>query len=166
MEAERVMEHPETLVFVEEEDAEELIAPPPRYSLSLANSIKQKSPLKTSKKLVPKKHSSLKSTPKQERAEEVLANVADGFPSFVKRMLPSNVTHGFWLILPKKFCNSHLPMHDATITLVNEWGKEYEANYLVERQGLSAGWRGFSLAHRLLKGDLLVFHLIKPRTLK
>ncbi|THG07852.1 hypothetical protein TEA_014256 [Camellia sinensis var. sinensis] len=33
-----------------------------------------------------------------ERTEEVLANVADGFPSFVKCMLPSNVTHGFWLV--------------------------------------------------------------------
>ena len=36
-----------------------------------------------------------------ERAEEVLANVADGFPSFFKCMLPSNVTHGFWLVNPK-----------------------------------------------------------------
>lgn len=35
-----------------------------------------------------------------ERAEEVLANVADGFPGFVKCMLPSNVTHGFWLVSP------------------------------------------------------------------
>ncbi|GMP48397.1 hypothetical protein CsSME_00015764 [Camellia sinensis var. sinensis] len=101
-----------------------------------------------------------------ERAEEVLANVADGFPSFVKCMLPSNVTHGFWLILPKKFCNLHLPMHDTTVILADECGKEYEANYLVERHGLSAGWRAFSLAHRLLKGDRLVFHLIKPCTLK
>ncbi|XP_028083697.1 uncharacterized protein LOC114284938 [Camellia sinensis] len=54
-----------------------------------------------------------------ERTEEVLANVADGFPSFVKCMLPSNVTHGFWLILPKKFCNLHLPMHDTTSLAVN-----------------------------------------------
>ncbi|GMP48396.1 hypothetical protein CsSME_00015764 [Camellia sinensis var. sinensis] len=38
-----------------------------------------------------------------ERAEEVLANVADGFPSFVKCMLPSNVTHGFWLVSPNYF---------------------------------------------------------------
>ncbi|CAL5329243.1 unnamed protein product [Camellia sinensis] len=101
-----------------------------------------------------------------ERADEVLENVADEYPSFIKCMLPSNVTHGFWLILPKKFCNLHLPMHDTTVILVDECGKEYEANFLVERHGLSGGWRGFSLAHRLLKGDILVFHLIKPCTLK
>ncbi|PSS19195.1 B3 domain-containing protein [Actinidia chinensis var. chinensis] len=102
-----------------------------------------------------------------ERAEEVLANVADGFPSFVKCMLPSNVTHGFWLqILPTIFCKLHLPMHDTTLILEDEWGMKYEANYLVERHGLSAGWRGFSQSHRLLKGDILVFHLIRPCTLK
>lgn len=101
-----------------------------------------------------------------ERAEEVLANVADGFPGFVKCMLPSNVTHGFWLILPKKFCNLHLPMRDTTVILEDELGKEYEANYLVDRHGLSGGWRGFSLAHGLLKGDRLVFYMIKPCTFK
>ncbi|KAG5548127.1 hypothetical protein RHGRI_013731 [Rhododendron griersonianum] len=101
-----------------------------------------------------------------ERTEEVLANIADGFPGFVKCMLPSNVTHGFWLIFPKKFCNLHLPMQDTTVILVDEWGKEYEANYLVDRHGLSGGWRGFSLAQRLVKGDRLVFYLIKPCTFK
>ncbi|XP_057495544.1 B3 domain-containing protein Os06g0194400-like isoform X2 [Actinidia eriantha] len=101
-----------------------------------------------------------------ERAEELLANVADGFPSFVKCMLPSNVTHGFWLILPTIFCKLHLPMHDTTLILEDEWGMKYEANYLVERHGLSAGWRGFSQSHRLIKGDILVFHLIRPCTLK
>ncbi|GFY90010.1 hypothetical protein Acr_07g0002070 [Actinidia rufa] len=102
-----------------------------------------------------------------ERAEELLANVADGFPSFVKCMLPSNVTHGFWLqILPTIFCKLHLPLHDTTLILEDEWGMKYEANYLVERHGLSAGWRGFSQSHRLIKGDILVFHLIRPCTLK
>ncbi|THG05825.1 hypothetical protein TEA_026436 [Camellia sinensis var. sinensis] len=33
-----------------------------------------------------------------ERADEVLENVADEYPSFIKCMLPSNVTHGFWLV--------------------------------------------------------------------
>ncbi|XAR59463.1 hypothetical protein NMG60_11015305 [Bertholletia excelsa] len=101
-----------------------------------------------------------------ERAEEVLANVDDGVPSFMKCMLPSNVSNGFWMIFPKKFCNLHLPRNDATVILVDECGEEYETNYLVERHGLSGGWRAFSLAHRLLKGDILVFHLIKPCTLK
>lgn len=43
--------------------------------------------------------------------------------------------------------------------LVDEWGTEYMASYLVDYQGLSAGWKGFSEAHRLAIGDILFFHL-------
>ncbi|XP_016513014.1 B3 domain-containing protein Os01g0234100 isoform X2 [Nicotiana tabacum] len=97
-----------------------------------------------------------------ERAERVLSSLADEFPSFAKCMLPSNVAHGFWLHLPKSFCNMYLPSHDTTVILVDEWGNEYKTSYLLERNGLSAGWRGFSMSHRLLKGDLLIFRLIEP----
>ncbi|KAM7482514.1 hypothetical protein LguiB_007097 [Lonicera macranthoides] len=99
-----------------------------------------------------------------ERAEELLTGAE--FPSFVKCMLPSNVAHGFWLIFPKSFCNLHLPKHDTTVILVDERGKEYKTNFLLERHGLSGGWRGFSMDHRLLKGDCLVFHLVEPCKLK
>lgn len=34
-----------------------------------------------------------------DRAEEVQANLAPEFPSFVKTMLPSHVTGGFWLVM-------------------------------------------------------------------
>ncbi|KAK4378432.1 hypothetical protein RND71_000294 [Anisodus tanguticus] len=101
-----------------------------------------------------------------ERGERVLSSLADEFPSFGKCMLPSNVAHGFWLHLPKSFCNMHLPSHDTTVILVDEWGNEYKTSYLLERNGLSAGWRGFSISHRLLKGDVLIFRLIEPCKLK
>lgn len=101
-----------------------------------------------------------------ERAERILSSLADEFPSFAKCMLPSNVAHGFWLHLPKSFCNMHLPSHDTTVILVDEWDNEYKTSYLLERNGLSAGWRGFSMSHRLLKGDLLIFRLIEPCKLK
>ncbi|CAN4107713.1 unnamed protein product [Withania somnifera] len=101
-----------------------------------------------------------------ERAEKVLSSLADEFPSFAKCMLPSNVAHGFWLHLPKSFCNMHLPSHDTTVVLVDEWGNEYKTSYLLERNGLSAGWRGFSISHRLLKGDLLIFRMIEPCKMK
>lgn len=32
----------------------------------------------------------------------------------------------------------------------------------MDKTGLSGGWRGFSIAHKLLEGDALVFQLIKP----
>ncbi|PIA56422.1 hypothetical protein AQUCO_00700623v1 [Aquilegia coerulea] len=97
----------------------------------------------------------------KERAEEVQANLDPEFRSFVKIMQPSHVSDGFWLGLPAKFCSSHLPKEDVMLTLVDENQEEFSAKYLTSKTGLSGGWRGFSLAHRLVEGDALVFHLIK-----
>ncbi|XP_016513019.1 B3 domain-containing protein Os01g0234100-like isoform X1 [Nicotiana tabacum] len=96
------------------------------------------------------------------RAEEVQANLPSQFPSFAKFMLPSHVTGGFWLGFPKKFCDRHLPKHDDTVVLVDEDEQEYATKYLVDKTGLSGGWRGFSIAHSLLHGDVLIFQLIQP----
>ncbi|CAK9150780.1 unnamed protein product [Ilex paraguariensis] len=97
-----------------------------------------------------------------ERAEEVQANLATKFPSFVKPMLPSHVTGGFWLSFPKHFCDQHLPKTDETVVLVDEDEQAYKTKYLIDKNGLSGGWRGFSIAHKLLEGDVLVFQLIEP----
>ncbi|KAJ0681013.1 putative transcription factor B3-Domain family [Helianthus annuus] len=97
-----------------------------------------------------------------ERAAFFLETLDKELPKFAKCMLPSNVLYSFWLILPKKFCLMHLPDNDATIILVDESGKEFKTNYLKIRHGLSAGWRGFSVAQRLLQGDILFFHLVEP----
>ncbi|KAL2477240.1 B3 domain-containing protein [Forsythia ovata] len=98
----------------------------------------------------------------QDRAQEVRANLLAKFPSFVKTMLRSHVTGGFWLSLPKPFCDTHLPKRDETVVLVDENGEEYGTKYLIDKNGLSAGWRGFSIVHKLLEGDVLVFQLIYP----
>ncbi|XP_031113199.1 B3 domain-containing protein Os03g0184500-like [Ipomoea triloba] len=100
------------------------------------------------------------------RARELQANLSPQFPSLVKFMLHSHTASGFWLGLPKDFCASHLPNHNAAIILVDENGKEMETRYLVERHGLSGGWRGFSVEHNLIAGDVLVFQLIEPFKLK
>ena len=68
--------------------------------------------------------------------------------------------------LPKQFCDVHLPKKNDIVVLVDENGEEYKTKYLVEKNGLSGGWRGFSIAHNLLEGDVLVFQLIKPCVLK
>ncbi|KAL3814217.1 hypothetical protein ACJIZ3_015485 [Penstemon smallii] len=101
-----------------------------------------------------------------ERAQEVQENLNTQFPSFVKTMIRSNVTHGFWLSLPKLFCDLYLPTCDVKVTLVDESRKEYYTKYLADRRGLSAGWRGFSIAHNLEEGDVLVFHLIEACKMK
>ncbi|KAK4424190.1 B3 domain-containing protein [Sesamum alatum] len=105
-------------------------------------------------------------TSAMEQAKEVQANLSPHFPSFSKVMLRSHVSGGFWLGLPKKFCHCHLPKNDETMVLVNENEDEYHAKYLVHKTGLSGGWRGFSVAHKLLESDVVVFQLIEPRKFK
>ena len=46
------------------------------------------------------------------------------------------------------------------------WREAFQIKYLVEKIGLSGGWRGFSIAHKLLEGDVCVFHLVKPSKFK
>ncbi|PQQ04389.1 B3 domain-containing protein [Prunus yedoensis var. nudiflora] len=101
-----------------------------------------------------------------ERAQEVEVSLDPKFPSLLKVMLPSHVTGGFWLGLPKKFCCEHLPKQDIMIVLEDENGEEFETKYLADKVGLSGGWRGFSIAHKLLEGDVIVFHLVNPSKFK
>ncbi|XP_019199064.1 PREDICTED: uncharacterized protein LOC109192815 [Ipomoea nil] len=89
------------------------------------------------------------------RGRELQANLSPQFPSVVKFLLHSHTTSGFWLGLPKDFCTSHLPNHDTAIILVDENGRETESKYLIEKHGLSGGWRGFSLQHNLVPGDVV-----------
>ncbi|PIA26891.1 hypothetical protein AQUCO_08600041v1 [Aquilegia coerulea] len=99
-----------------------------------------------------------------QRAEEVRANLDPRFPSFVKSMLRSHVIKGFWMGIPGQFCKAHLPKHDVTIPLVDENQEEFVTNYLLHKIGLSGGWKGFAVAHKLVERDALVFQLIKATT--
>ncbi|KAJ9128983.1 hypothetical protein P3X46_034258, partial [Hevea brasiliensis] len=101
-----------------------------------------------------------------DRAGKIQSGLEADFPSFVKPMTQSHVTGGFWLGLPVQFCKDHLPSHDEHITLVDENGDASETKYLVEKTGLSAGWRGFAIEHKLVDGDALVFQLVSPREFK
>ncbi|KAF7809822.1 B3 domain-containing protein [Senna tora] len=100
------------------------------------------------------------------RAEEVQLNLEPGFPSFVKSLVRSHVTGCFWMGLPGLFCKNHLPDKDTTITVEDESGKEYELKYISYKTGLSAGWRHFSVVHKLQEGDALIFQLVKPTKFK
>ena len=52
------------------------------------------------------------------------------------------------------------------VVLEDENGTEYGAIYIGKRAGLSGGWRGFALDHKLDDGDALVFELIEPARFK
>ncbi|PWA41971.1 B3 DNA binding domain-containing protein [Artemisia annua] len=101
-----------------------------------------------------------------ERANEVQASLPSELPSFVKLMLPSHVSGGFWLGLPKSFCDAHLPKDDVTVALVDKDDQEFNTKYLDRKTGLSGGWKAFSIAHKLLAGDVLVFQLIEHWKMK
>ncbi|XP_057973654.1 B3 domain-containing protein At3g19184 isoform X2 [Malania oleifera] len=100
------------------------------------------------------------------RAEELQADLEPEYPNFLKPMLQSHVTGGFWLGLPAHFCKMNLPKREDIITLVDEAGDKYPTVFLARKAGLSGGWRGFSIDHELVDGDALVFQLIKPTVFK
>lgn len=59
-----------------------------------------------------------------------------------------------------------MPKNDEMFTLVDEEGQDWPAKYLGEKNGLSGGWRGFSIDHNLVDGDALVFQLVTPTEFK
>lgn len=60
------------------------------------------------------------------------------------------------------FCKIHLPTKDTTVTLDDENGEEFPIKYIAHKTGLSAGWRKFVAANKLIEGDVLVFQLTGP----
>ncbi|KAF5201905.1 B3 domain-containing protein [Thalictrum thalictroides] len=105
-----------------------------------------------------------------ERADEIESKLENGFPSFVKPMLQSHVTGGYWLGLPRSFCRKHLyspkSKSDKQITLIDKDGDKWYTTFLADKDGLSGGWRGFAIAHELVDGDALVFELVEPTKFK
>ncbi|XP_042007435.1 B3 domain-containing protein At3g19184-like [Salvia splendens] len=101
-----------------------------------------------------------------QRAEDLHSSLGQDVPSFIKPMLQSHVTGGFWLGLPSHFCKTHLPSSDTTISLVDENDEVSETKYLALKPGLSGGWRGFAIDHELVDGDALVFQLTEPTSFK
>ncbi|WJX94596.1 hypothetical protein P8452_75999 [Trifolium repens] len=101
-----------------------------------------------------------------EAAEALQINLQSSKPSFIKSMVRSHVYSCFWLGLPSRFCEEHLPRTVYNMTLEDEDGSEYDAVYIGSRSGLSGGWRAFALEHKLDDGDALVFELVEPARFK
>ncbi|OVA10452.1 B3 DNA binding domain [Macleaya cordata] len=131
---------------------------PDSLSMVVADPVRKSTSSKKKRSLIEVDKANLSA---QERAEEIQSSLDPEFPSFVKLMLRSHVTGGFWLGLPSQFCYANLPKQDVSMTLLDENGEAYTTKFLAEKCGLSGGWRGFSIAHKLVEGDALVFHLVK-----
>ncbi|XP_074304262.1 B3 domain-containing protein Os01g0234100-like isoform X2 [Silene latifolia] len=100
------------------------------------------------------------------QANEFRSKLEAKYPSFVKRLVKSNVTGCFWMGLPQPFCRMHLPSVDTFFLLENENGKQYKTKYLAQRTAFSGGWREFSIAEKLSEGNVLVFHLVNSTKFK
>ncbi|KAL5711575.1 hypothetical protein ACHQM5_022009 [Ranunculus cassubicifolius] len=101
-----------------------------------------------------------------ERADDLESKLQNGFPSFVKPMLQSHVTGGFWLGLPSIYCKENLPKNDDIITLVDENGNDWPTVWLARKNGLSGGWKAFAVDHDLVHGDTCIFELVEPTKFK
>ncbi|KAI3933826.1 hypothetical protein MKW92_013149 [Papaver armeniacum] len=105
-------------------------------------------------------------SPILDKAEKIQTGLSPSYPSFIKLMRRSHVSGCFWMKLPSAFCNPNLPSKDIDLTLLDEKGEQYMVKCLAPKFSLSAGWRGFAMAHKLVEGDALVFHLIEARKFK
>lgn len=93
-------------------------------------------------------------------AEERLKTLRN--PAFIKPLLGSHTTGGFWMGLSSTFCKEHLPTEDERLMLeANDM--EWECVYLAYKNGLSGGWRSFSIDNNLRDQDCCIFELVNPR---
>ncbi|RZC78132.1 hypothetical protein C5167_002364 [Papaver somniferum] len=99
-------------------------------------------------------------------AEEIQSSLNPKYPSFIKIMLPSHVSNGFWLGLPATFCSLNLPKEDFDLTLLDEDGEEHIVKCLPRKFGLSGGWGQFARVHNLAAGDAVVFQLVEATKFK
>ncbi|XP_057491774.1 B3 domain-containing protein Os01g0234100-like [Actinidia eriantha] len=100
------------------------------------------------------------------RAEEIKSSLGSEFPSFAKLLVRSHVSSCFWMGLPMTFCKLHLPRKDMPIVLEDESGEQFVLKFIADKTGLSAGWRKFAAAHKLVEGDVLIFQLVEPNKFK
>ncbi|KAF5177003.1 B3 domain-containing protein [Thalictrum thalictroides] len=92
-------------------------------------------------------------------AEKFKADLGDEHPSFVRVMLPSHVSGGYWLGIPRSFRKKHLTSDKITMELIDENDVKYYPTLIGSKNGLSGGWMGFAKDHKLDEGDALVFEL-------
>ncbi|KAI3925317.1 hypothetical protein MKW92_020811 [Papaver armeniacum] len=95
-----------------------------------------------------------------------IRHVPSSHPSYIKSMLPSHVYNGFWLNVPRDFCEKYLTEEKITFVLEDNKGVDYDTTYIGKKTGLSGGWKAFSEDHKLDDGDALIFELTNPTRFK
>lgn len=107
----------------------------------------------------------LVSDAEREKALAAAKHFKSSRPHMRKLMKESHVYRGFWLSFPSDFSSKYLPNEIQQVTLLDSSGKSWSTKWLGSRNGLSGGWRKFSLDHGLEEGDVCVFELIDRKKL-
>ncbi|GJU34760.1 B3 DNA binding domain-containing protein [Tanacetum coccineum] len=93
------------------------------------------------------------------KAKEFQSTLGSDFPSCYKMMVRLYVTSGSSLGLPTDFCKSHLPKNlpnDVHFVLEDEKRVQWEVKYFPYNFRISAGWKKFVDAHKLVEGDVYI----------
>ncbi|KAI3933938.1 hypothetical protein MKX01_029430 [Papaver californicum] len=103
----------------------------------------------------------------KKHAEQIQSRLNPKIPSLIIVMLPSQVSGGYWLGIPKPFCTDFMWKKDTTkMTLVDQKGEKYEVTYIPGSTGLSGGWKRFAMDHSLRVGDAVLFQLVNLKKFK
>ncbi|KAI3941358.1 hypothetical protein MKW92_005305, partial [Papaver armeniacum] len=101
------------------------------------------------------------------RAMSFQRGLLSGNSSFVKSLSFSHVSGSFQMRIPSEFHDNHLSMETkVSIVLEDGEGLTNETIYNGVTGFLIAGWKLFSMDHKLDDGDALVFELIEPTRFK
>ncbi|KAI3503095.1 hypothetical protein L1887_31531 [Cichorium endivia] len=106
--------------------------------------------------------SPVEKSPAMIRAEEIQSTLGTKHPSCIRLIVKSHIGSGYWMGMPQPFSKMFLPKTDSDMAIEDENGEIHHLKYIANKNGLSAGWKKFANDHKLLEGDVLIFHLVEP----
>ncbi|KAH6814872.1 hypothetical protein C2S51_023890 [Perilla frutescens var. frutescens] len=106
----------------------------------------------------------------QASPEECPPSFTSSFPFFKHEMKGYNIGHKCTMQIPKAFSSEHhLPMSKHKMELRDSDGVSWSASIIVTSSGhlaLSGGWKLFTDAHSIKKGDVCIFELVKEKLMQ
>ncbi|KAJ4961097.1 hypothetical protein NE237_021007 [Protea cynaroides] len=105
-------------------------------------------------------------TKDKEKAHQLALAFQSTKPSFIVTMVPTSVSKRFFMTIPKKFVEEHIPRSLKEVVLrvppgVKKWKVTCSGGYLSHGFGLRRGWKSFVLDNNLNRDDECVFVLTK-----
>ncbi|KAK9756352.1 hypothetical protein RND81_01G091000 [Saponaria officinalis] len=90
------------------------------------------------------------------------------FPSFMKVIVNSNVSHSHTVDVPRKFSAAHLPSYKTNIVLRNMEGQSWRVVSACygNQTKLCGGWMSFARKNGVKVGDVCIFELVDEKVLQ